>query len=187
MLHHLRLLNPFVRISTLPGANAAARAGAVGAFLAALQVFVGVAIMATMSDVMAQAGQQSILDSPSTSLPAESAALVVDRLPDFFRRLMITMAAIGTVFLTLGIAQWRKRTWAIPLLLAIFAILSALAGLYGLVSLPAEVRPDIGMPLWHTVLNRIASTAELLLFIVGFRGGLFLAKDRKARAVALSA
>lgn len=182
MLKHLRLLNPFVRISTVAEARTAARAGAVGAYLGAVQAGAGAVLLALTSSSVADAMRKGMIATMPTDVEADSVVMAMKMVPGLVVAMTVMSAAVAIACAVLGAIQWRKLTRLIPLLLLLFTIFGLASALNTRVTTPPEAIPDTGIPIWYGALNWALSIAEVLLLIVGFRGGNVLVTLDGARA-----
>ena len=122
MLKHLRMLNPFVRIATEAEARTAARAGAVGAYLGAIQAGVGVVTLAVTSSTLADAMRQSMIATMPPDIDPDRVVMAMKAIPGMIVGMTILSAAVAIACAVLGAIQWRKLTRLIPLLLLLFAV-----------------------------------------------------------------
>ncbi|ATQ41450.1 hypothetical protein [Caulobacter mirabilis] len=158
MINRLRFLNPLLPLPTDAEQRSAARAAAVGAFLASGQIVVGIVA-------------SRLMETPAAAAMAP---------------LTPSMLVVAAILLLAGAIQWRKPTRLIPALLIVLALAGLATTITAHFILPAEFKAAYDAPsgqlLAQRVFNRIASAAELLLFITGLRGAILLRRNARSEA-----
>jgi hypothetical protein len=177
VIDKLAVLNPFAKLPDEETAARAARAGAVGAWLAAVSSAFGAAMIFLKLDVYVDEMRRQVQATAAMQDPAMAEAMMANAAPSIVWTTIGFSGLVGLVYVLLGVVQWRRKTRLIPLLLLLFAI-------YGLaVSLLAIVGHKASNPyssLGQLSVGLVLSIATLLCFIAGTRGGFRLHALKKA-------
>jgi hypothetical protein len=171
MIDKLRLLNPFTPIVTPEDASAAARAGAIGAFLTVATSILGAVRLYLYRDQMLAAVRQSTSVPGQDPEVARQTAAMAEGVVTYGP--MIATGLMVVIYLVFGAVQWRRRTMMIPLIMFLFSAYGVVMGLVGLM-LRAQGHAQyqaLTVPAWEQAIGWIGMVIVLALFWAGVRGG----------------
>jgi hypothetical protein len=176
----LQAINPVGSIKTEGEAKTAARAGALGAFLMAAYAVVVVMIMTITAESYAANLREftQVLYGPGSEA-ARIVAGVMSPAMVYGLAAWILICALGLA--VIGVAQWRKLTRLIPLILGLVTLYGVLMFALGKIS-GNSLAPQMQVPLWREVLWVVVNIVEIALFWAGVRGGNRLNQLRRAEA-----
>ncbi|KRA62458.1 hypothetical protein ASD89_21860 [Caulobacter sp. Root656] len=165
----LRAINPVGSIKTEVEARAAARTGALGAFLMAAYGLVVAVIMVLTAETYAASMRAfaPVVYGRGSEAAKMTAAMIS---PAWIYGLAAwgVICALGAA--GLGVAQWRKLTRRIPMILGLFTVYNLL--MFGLSKVHGS--PLAGLmpvPLWRETLWLVVNLLQTLLLWTGLRGG----------------
>lgn len=165
----LQAINPVEPIRTEDEAEAAARAGALGAFLmAAYGVVVAMIVVLTAETYAANLRAFAPVLYGRGSEAARLTAATIS--PAWIYGLAVWGVICALSAAALGAVQWRKLTWLIPMILGLFTVYSLV--MFGLSKVNGS--PLAGLmpvPLWREILWLVVNLVQALLLWTGFRGG----------------
>ncbi|MET3666952.1 hypothetical protein [Caulobacter sp. 1776] len=170
MIDKLRLLNPFKPIIAADDAGAAARAGAVGAFLTVVSsLYGGVRLYLHRDQLLAIARQSASAPGQDPEVTRQTAAMMEGLVT--YTPLVATVIMV-LLYLVFGAIQWRRRTAMIPLIMFLFSAYGVVVGLLGFLNPQTQIQSEaFGISIWERGVSWIFAVIVMALFWAGFRGG----------------
>lgn len=177
MIDKLAVLNPFAKLPDEETATRAARAGAVGAWLAAASSAFGAAMIFVKLDVYVAEMRRQVAANAAMHDPVMADAMMANAAPSIIWTTIGFSGLVGLVYIILGAVQWRRKTRLIPLLLLLFALYGLAVSLLAIIGHKADNAYSSPIQL---AVGLMLSTAAVLCFIAGVRGGFRLHALRRA-------
>lgn len=172
MADALPVLNPFRPIQSQEEAETAAQTGAVGSFLVAAYSLLHVFIVMTDVDGFVARARAAV---DTRQMDPHTAQLALSMIgPGTVKAVATSGVIYAVVFITLGLFQWVRNGRLLSLILMALAAWS----LFGNVRALGQASPAAtGLPLWFSVVGAGFTAIALCLYVAGYRGGAWLAKN----------